>query len=88
MLKQMILHRTYNVLTYLALPAILGRLALKGLRCPEYYQRLGERLGISKNRSTGNLIWIHAVSVGEVQSGLDNTCLQNLDSQAKTSYRL
>ncbi len=68
MLKERILHRAYNVLTYLALPIILGRLAFKGLRYPEYYHRLGERLGRSKDRSAGNLIWVHAVSVGEVQA--------------------
>jgi 3-deoxy-D-manno-octulosonic-acid transferase len=51
----------------LALPAILARLAIKGWNSPEYFQRLGERLGRLPAQGKGG-IWIHAVSVGEVQA--------------------
>ncbi len=57
----------YNVLVYLAAPfAILVQL-WRGLRDPSYRERIGERLGYGPE-ITGPTIWIHAVSVGEVQA--------------------
>lgn len=57
----------YNVLIYLAAPiAILVQL-WRGLRDPSYRERVGERFGFGAPVS-GPTIWIHAVSVGEVQA--------------------
>ena len=57
----------YNVLVYLAAPfAILVQL-WRGLRDASYRERLGERLGLGP-AIPGETIWIHAVSVGEVQA--------------------
>ena len=57
----------YNVLIYLAAPfAILVQL-WRGLRDPSYRSGLAERLGFGP-AAPGPAIWIHAVSVGEVQA--------------------
>lgn len=57
----------YNLLVYLAAPfAILVQL-WRGLRDTSYRERLGERFGLGK-AIPGETIWIHAVSVGEVQA--------------------
>ncbi len=57
----------YNVLVYVAAPfAILAQL-WRSLRDPSYRERLGERFGLGP-AIPGSTIWIHAVSVGEVQA--------------------
>ncbi len=57
----------YNVLIYLAAPfAILVQL-WRSLRDPSYREGLRERFGFGE-AVTGQTIWIHAVSVGEVQA--------------------
>lgn len=57
----------YNVLVYVAAPfAILVQL-WRGLRDRTYRDRLGERFGLGP-AIPGETIWIHAVSVGEVQA--------------------
>ena len=57
----------YNVLIYLAAPfAILVQL-WRGLRDPSYRRGLAERFGFGP-RVPGSVIWVHAVSVGEVQA--------------------
>lgn len=53
-------------------PLVLCATALKGLRDPAYRGRLRERLGFlptdSKASAENRLLWVHAVSVGEVQA--------------------
>ena len=57
----------YNVLIYFAAPfAILVQL-WRGLRDPSYRGGLAERFGFGPT-VTGPVIWVHAVSVGEVQA--------------------
>src|SRR5262245_65054610 len=57
----------YNVLIYLAAPfAILVQL-WRGLRDPSYRGGLAERFGFGP-AVPGPVIWVHAVSVGEVQA--------------------
>lgn len=58
----------YSLLLYLALPFLLLRLAWRGWRAPAYRERWGERLGIYGERALQADIWIHAVSLGEVQA--------------------
>lgn len=60
--------RLYSLLLYLALPFLLLRLAWRGRRAPAYRERWSERLGCYGERSLRAGIWIHAVSVGEVQA--------------------
>jgi 3-deoxy-D-manno-octulosonic-acid transferase len=57
----------YNVLIYLAAPLALLMHLWRGLRDPSYRERLGERFGFGPVLP-GETIWIHAVSVGEVQA--------------------
>lgn len=58
----------YTVLLYLFAPVALAVTALRGLRDPAYRDRLPERLGFTNIRFAGSPIWVHAVSVGEVQA--------------------
>jgi 3-deoxy-D-manno-octulosonic-acid transferase len=44
------------------------RLAWRGLRAPDYWRRWPERFGIIAPALGEQVIWIHAVSVGEVQA--------------------
>jgi len=57
----------YSVLIYLAAPVVLLMHLWRGLRDPSYRERLGERFGFGPVLP-GGTIWIHAVSVGEVQA--------------------
>lgn len=68
MLRSTVLYFAYNTLGHLALPAVLARLAIKGWKQPEYYARLGERLGLDRTGARQGCIWLHTVSVGEVQA--------------------
>ena len=58
----------YSALLYVVAPLALIATALRGLRDPSYRDRLPERLGFTKLRFAARPIWIHAVSVGEVQA--------------------
>ena len=59
----------YSLLFYLALPFILLRLIWRGIKAPDYFKRWNERFGcIATRESTVPLIWVHAVSVGEVEA--------------------
>lgn len=60
------LHHVYNSLLYLASPLIVARLALRGLRNRAYWSRWNERFG--RVDVEPDVIWFHAVSVGEVQA--------------------
>ena len=57
----------YNVLIYLAAPVALMMHLWRGLRDPSYREQLGERFGFGPPLPADS-IWIHAVSVGEVQA--------------------
>lgn len=57
----------YNVLIYLAAPVALLVQLWRGLRDPSYRDRLGERFGFGAALDEDS-IWVHAVSVGEVQA--------------------
>ena len=58
----------YVVLSYLLTPVVFIFLLKKGFSNRGYWDRLEERLGFGKARSTKPSIWVHAVSVGEVQA--------------------
>lgn len=59
----------YSLGLYLLLPAVLLRLWWRSKEHPGYRQRLAERFGcIRVNDDRARLMWVHAVSVGEVQA--------------------
>jgi 3-deoxy-D-manno-octulosonic-acid transferase len=62
----------YTALFCLLLPIYFARLCWKGLSNKEYFLRWSERLGYSSELpSKGkSIIWIHAVSVGEVNASM------------------
>jgi 3-deoxy-D-manno-octulosonic-acid transferase len=58
----------YTAALALAAPLALGFTALRGLTDPAYRDRLGERFGYTKAAFASRPIWVHAVSVGEIQA--------------------
>jgi 3-deoxy-D-manno-octulosonic-acid transferase len=66
-----VVRQLYSAIHYLALPYIFLRLAWRGHRNPGYWERWGERFGrISPLPEDQQTLWIHAVSVGEVQAAV------------------
>jgi 3-deoxy-D-manno-octulosonic-acid transferase len=61
------LRLVYNLLVYVAVPIALGANLWRSVREPSYRERLKERLGFADVRAEHS-IWVHAVSVGEVQA--------------------
>jgi 3-deoxy-D-manno-octulosonic-acid transferase len=59
--------RLYTLLLYLALPWVSLVVCLRGLRDREYWRGWKARFG-AVPQSGGGGIWVHAVSVGEVQA--------------------
>lgn len=65
------LRSVYTALLYVFAPIALAATALRGLRDPAYRDRLSERLGFTRvvpPAGSAPCLWIHAVSVGEVQA--------------------
>jgi len=62
----------YTVLFYILSPIYFARLFVRGLSNTSYLLRWNERLGFTDLTPTPNkdLIWIHAVSVGEVNASI------------------
>ena len=58
----------YTLTMYLLTPVILYRLAARGLRLRGYFSRWFERFGFFPPPGFTSSIWIHAVSVGEVNA--------------------
>jgi len=63
-----VLRILYIVITYLLIPLVLLHLIWKGFGNRDYWKRIGERFGFYPQAAMGNVIWVHAVSVGEVQA--------------------
>jgi 3-deoxy-D-manno-octulosonic-acid transferase len=61
--------RLYTLLLYLALPWVTLVVLLRGLRDREYWRGWSERFGAGPARGGGG-VWVHAVSVGEVQAAV------------------
>jgi 3-deoxy-D-manno-octulosonic-acid transferase len=57
----------YSAILILLIPLALARLLWRGLSSRGYWQRLGERFGWVPPMA-GPVIWLHAVSVGEVRA--------------------
>lgn len=60
----------YSLVLYLLTPFVLLRLVWRGLRASAYWQRWGERFGFIPRLHGADPIWVHAVSVGEVQAAV------------------
>ena len=58
----------YTALLWTALPVVLLRLWWRGRREPGYREAIAERFGASDLRVKPQLIWVHAVSVGEARA--------------------
>ena len=50
------------------LPLVVLRMLWRSRRAPAYRRRLAERFGLFSAPPAGPTIWVHAVSVGEVQA--------------------
>ncbi len=61
--------RLYTFLLYVLAPLLVLRLLWRGLRAPAYWRRWPERFGWIA-RASDNCLWVHAVSVGEVQAAV------------------
>jgi len=64
------MHAAYNWFLRLLFPYVLLRLLWRGLRNPDYWRRIPERFGFIPKPGTKRVIWIHAVSVGEVRAAV------------------
>lgn len=60
----------YTVAMYLATPVIVWRLVARGFRYRGYFRRWRERFGRFPDPGLRDSIWVHAVSVGEVNAAL------------------
>ena len=59
----------YSLALYLSAPLVLLNLLLRGLKNSAYLERIPERFGRTPAlKSAQPVIWVHAVSVGEVQA--------------------
>jgi len=60
----------YAILTYLLLPVYAAYWFFRGLGNRTYWDRFGQRFGRGYPRLPAGCIWVHAVSVGEVQAAV------------------
>lgn len=60
----------YRAIAYALLPWLLLQLCWNGLRDHAYLKRLPERFGFVAARRVRCAVWVHAVSVGEVQAAV------------------
>jgi len=62
------MRQLYTLLLCVLLPLVLLRLLWRSIKAPAYRQRWKERFGLFEVQPAGGGIWLHAVSVGEVQA--------------------
>lgn len=62
------MRQLYTLIFSLALPFVLLRLYWRGFRAPEYRRRWRERLGYYPGEPLDDVVWFHAVSVGEAEA--------------------
>jgi 3-deoxy-D-manno-octulosonic-acid transferase len=60
----------YIVIAYLLSPVVVGALALRGFRDRSHWQGFSQRFGLGERIAGRRSIWVHAVSVGEVQAAV------------------
>lgn len=64
----MITRFVYIVLAYLLVPIAFGMVVWRGFRDRDYWRNIGQRFGLGAAPIGPSSIWVHAVSVGEVQA--------------------
>ena len=57
----------YIFIAYLLAPVVLGSMALRGFRDRSHWEGFSQRFGLGE-KVRGRSLWVHAVSVGEVQA--------------------
>ncbi len=62
------MRKLYTALLRIALPLVLARLWWRGRREPGYRSAVAERFGFYATQQKAKVLWIHAVSVGEVRA--------------------
>ena len=60
----------YIIATYLVLPIVFIHMLFKSFNDLTYLQRIGERLGYYKGEKPQNILWVHAVSYGEIKAAI------------------
>src|SRR5690606_13532425 len=65
-----VLRLLYTLTMYLLTPVILYRLAARGIKYRRYLSRWKERYGFFPDPAMQDSIWVHAVSVGEVNASV------------------
>lgn len=58
----------YTFILYIAMPVLLLRLVIRGLRHGDYHRRWHERFGFFHGPESRDNLWVHAVSLGEVNA--------------------
>ncbi|MCK9395699.1 MAG: lipid IV(A) 3-deoxy-D-manno-octulosonic acid transferase [Methylobacter sp.] len=58
----------YSCLFYLLIPFIIVRLIWRSIKAPAYRHRWSERFALYNTKFAQNVIWFHAVSVGEAEA--------------------
>ena len=58
----------YSVLLYFLIPFIIFRLLWRSIKAPDYRQRWRERFAFYDKHYPHNVVWFHAVSVGEAEA--------------------
>ncbi len=64
------MRRIYILIVYLVLPLAFGVVLWRGLHDRDYWHNLKQRFGFGPRVGAGGSIWVHAVSVGEVQASV------------------
>jgi 3-deoxy-D-manno-octulosonic-acid transferase len=64
------LRALYSLVIRIALPLSLYYLIWRGLRQSEYFDRWSERFALYRGEPTADCLWLHAVSVGEVNAAI------------------
>jgi 3-deoxy-D-manno-octulosonic-acid transferase len=80
-----LLRGLYSVALYLLAPITVYHLIWRGLRQPAYFQRWQERYALYGDRPAMRTLWVHAVSVGEVNAAVP---LVNALRRARPDLRL
>ncbi len=62
------MRRLYSLLFYCSIPLVISRLWWRSLKNLAYRQRIFERFGFYTQTYAQNVIWFHAVSVGESEA--------------------
>ncbi|MGI8561304.1 MAG: lipid IV(A) 3-deoxy-D-manno-octulosonic acid transferase [Luteimonas sp.] len=63
-----LLHGLYSAVLYILVPVTVYHLIWRGFRQVEYFERWSERYAAYRDAPRATTVWIHAVSVGEVNA--------------------